>query len=281
MEQILDRLIDDARRKCEEAQRLAILHTNGMAGISRLKVKARGRGVEVDEDDRSLLMKSGELYRESLLLAQRNAIATKANSEATLTGNTGFCFPNQTFRDGKCVLMWKMQQDFNKVWSKVEYVGSSRKIVKLRIRPIVQLPADIQEENSNDFKWHLVVPTSVVLQVATVSTEGEFVDCAEASLENNDNDWVDVGNIRRTNKSKMWKTQRVVIKRINHHHRYSHVDIMLDLKLNYTNRKLTAMTYNPCMHFTMPVYPMRLQFESLQIVRKQNRMKRLCLILRQ
>jgi SNF2 family DNA or RNA helicase len=205
MEQILDRLIDDARRKCEEAQRLAILHTNGMAGISRLKVKARGRGVEVDEDDRSLLMKSGELYRESLLLAQRNAIATKANSEATLTGNTGFCFPNQTFRDGKCVLMWKMQQDFNKVWSKVEYVGSSRKIVKLRIRPIVQLPADIQEENSNDFKWHLVVPTSVVLQVATVSTEGEFVDCAEASLENNDNDWVDVGNIRRTNKSKMWR----------------------------------------------------------------------------
>ena len=209
MEQILDRLIDDARRKCEEAQRLAILHTNGMAGISRLKVKARGREVEVDESDRSLLMKSGQLYRESLLLAQRNAIATKANSEATLTGNTGFCFPNQTFRDGKCVLMWKMQQDFNKVWSKIEYGGSSRKLVKLRIRPIVQLPADIQKENSNGFRWNLVVPTSVVLQVATASTEGEFVDCAEASLENNDNDWVDIGNIVRTNKSKMW---RIVVK---------------------------------------------------------------------
>ena len=206
MEQILDRLIDDARRKSEEAQRLAILHTNGMAGICKLKVEAKDLGIEVAETDRSLLITSGDLYRESLLLAQRNGIPVTANAEAILTGSTGFCFPNKSFQDGKCLLMWKIQQDFDaKIWSEIEYKASSRKLVKLRIRPIYQLPDDIKEENSNEFNWKLHQPASLVLQVATTSTE--FVDCAEVSFD--DNDWVDIDNIRRTNKSKLW---RIVVK---------------------------------------------------------------------
>uniref|UniRef100_A0A7S4A9N0 Helicase C-terminal domain-containing protein n=1 Tax=Pseudo-nitzschia australis TaxID=44445 RepID=A0A7S4A9N0_9STRA len=202
MEQILDRFIDDARHKCEEAQRIAILHTNGMAGLTRLKVEARARGVKVDWNDRSLFLRSGQLYRESLILAQKNANPVRATAEAKLTGNAGFCSPGQVFQNGKCFPVWKMRQDFQKVWTTVEYESSSRRIAKLLVRPMLHLPAHASEENSNDFEWKLIKPTSVTLQVATAATGGEFVDCVEASLEN---DWVEVDNVCRTNKSKTWR----------------------------------------------------------------------------
>jgi SNF2 family DNA or RNA helicase len=202
MEQILDRFINDARHKCEEAQRIAILHTNGMAGLMRLKTEARARGVKVDQDDRSLFVRSGQLYRESLLLAQKNASPVRASAEAILTGNAGFFPSSLTFRGGKCFPMWKMQQDVGKVWATIEYEDSSRRISKVLIRPMLNLPVDVREENSNDFKWKLVKPTSVMFQVATVATGGEFVDCVEASL---DDDWVEIDNVCRVKKSKTWR----------------------------------------------------------------------------
>lgn len=45
MDQILDRLIDDARVKCEESQRLAVMHTNALASMEKLKVDAMRHGV--------------------------------------------------------------------------------------------------------------------------------------------------------------------------------------------------------------------------------------------
>eukprot|EP00536_Pseudo-nitzschia_multiseries_P006243 jgi/Psemu1/239230/estExt_Genewise1.C_1300044 len=201
MEQILDRFIDDARHKCEEAQRIAILHTNGMAGLTRLKIEARARGVKIDQNDRSLLLRSGQLYRESLLLAQKNANPVRATAEAKLTGNIGFCSQGQVFQNGKCFPTWKMEQDFEKVWTTIEY-ENSRRIVKLLIRPILHLPLHIREENSADFEWKLIKPTSIMLQVATAATGGEFVDCTESSLKD---DWVEIDNVCRTNKSKSWR----------------------------------------------------------------------------
>ncbi len=202
MEQILDRFINDARHKCEEAQRIAILHSNGMAGLTRLKIEARARGVKINQSDRSLLLESGRLYRESLLLAQKNASPVRASAEAILSGNSGFVFPNQTFRGGKCVPMWKIQQGGGEIWTTIEYEDSSRKISKVLARPMIHIPVEVQRENSADLTWKLVKPTSLKLQVATVATGGEFVDCVESVLGN---DWVEIDNISRVKKSKSWR----------------------------------------------------------------------------
>jgi len=210
MEQILDRFINDARHKCEEAQRIAILHSNGMAGLTRLKTEARVRGVKISQSDRSLLLQSGHLYRESLLLAHKNASPVRASAEATLSGNSGFISPNLTFRGGKCFLMWKMQEGVGEVWATIEYEDSSRRISKVLARPLLHIPVEIQNANSTDFK--LVKPTSVKLQVATVATGGEFVDCIEAPLGNV---WVEIDNVARVKKSKTW---RFVVSNIDYGH---------------------------------------------------------------
>ena len=44
MDEILDKLIDDAKGKCEEAQRITVLYTNGLASLMRLKAEALGEG---------------------------------------------------------------------------------------------------------------------------------------------------------------------------------------------------------------------------------------------
>lgn len=210
MEQILDRFINDARHKCEEAQRIAILHTNAMAGLTRLKIEARSHGVKVDQDDRSLFVRSGQLYRESLLLAQKNASPVTASAEAMLTGNAGFFSQSPTFSGGKCCPMWKIQKDVGRVWATIEYEDSPRRISKVLIRPMLNLPVGVSEEHPNDSEWKLVKPTSVMLQVATVATGGEFVDCVEASLDNN---WVEIDNECRVKKSKIW---RIVVTTTDH-----------------------------------------------------------------
>jgi E3 ubiquitin-protein ligase SHPRH len=202
MENILETLISDARLKCEEAQRVAIMHTNAMAGICRLKVKARGRGVSVDQDDRTLLLKSGDTYRESLSLAKNNATPTRASGEAVLTGNIGFLSSNKTFDDGRCTPSWKMQRDFDQVWTKIEYQGSARKLRRLRVKSQSAMPSDLLSENSDDFTWQIAVPTSIVLQVAMASDQSEFYDVIEAPLNDS---WTVVEKFALTNKSKSWK----------------------------------------------------------------------------
>ena len=201
MEQILDRFITDARHKCEEAQRIAILHTNGMAAITRLKTEAKARGVKVDQSDRSLLVKSGELYREALSLARQNASPVRASAEAVLSGDAAFYSPNPTFRDGKCSPMWKMNEESGDFWATIEYEDSSRRISKILARPILYIPKGAQDDDSN-LELKLVRPTSVKLQVATAATGGEFVDCVEASLQN---DWIEIDNSARVKKSKAWR----------------------------------------------------------------------------
>ena len=210
MEQILDRFINDARHKCEEAQRIAILHTNGMASTTRLKTEAKARGININQSDRSLLVRSGQLYSESLLLAQKNASPVKAAVEATLGGDASFCSQKLTFCDGKCFPMWKIQKDEGGIWATIEYEDSSRRISKVVARPISCIPAEVQEKDPNGFKWKIVKPTSVKLQVATAATGGEFVDCVEAPLGN---DWVEIDNIARVKKSKTW---RLVVTNVNY-----------------------------------------------------------------
>ena len=62
MHEILCKLIDDARLKCEEAQRLSIMHTNAAAALTMLKVEAKKRkGVDLKDSDLSLYQQSCKL----------------------------------------------------------------------------------------------------------------------------------------------------------------------------------------------------------------------------
>jgi len=216
MEQILDRFIDDARLKCEEAQRLAIMHGNAMAAISRLKVEAKDRGVEPTEAETTerLLSSSCKLYMESLDLTELNATPTLVVGEAVLTGSTGFTSPHTVVRDGACMFSWKFvakqQGPLGEIWARIDFEGPSRKVTQVRFRPVLTVPENIARETSNEFVWHVLRPKECVFQVSAAAVGGEFVDVASFTLpdaassnENADDTgvWLTEGGFR-TNKSK-------------------------------------------------------------------------------
>jgi E3 ubiquitin-protein ligase SHPRH len=214
MHQILDRFIDEARQKCEEAQRLAVLHSNAMAAIARLKVEAKGvQGVNIPDSDGSLLTKSCQLYLESLQISEENAVPTLVIGDAILSGTVGFRSSRKTARGGKCILDWK--QDTSPVglleaptWSVIEYEGPSRKITELRLRALTAVPEEVKNETSADFHWRLWHPKECVFQVASAAVGGEFIDVVAFTIEKVDSEitvpWIVRGNFR-TNKSKCWR----------------------------------------------------------------------------
>ena len=83
--QILQKLVDESREKCCEAQRIAVMHTIGLASLTKLKAN------EVDEEaDMKLLQKSESIYQEALDLADSNASPSEIIGEAILKGCVGF-----------------------------------------------------------------------------------------------------------------------------------------------------------------------------------------------
>jgi E3 ubiquitin-protein ligase SHPRH len=90
MDQILDRLIDDSKTKCEESQRIAVMHSNAIASLNRLKVDARHLGyvndLESHRSDLELLKESAHVYTEALELTKTNAVPCEAVGESTVTG---------------------------------------------------------------------------------------------------------------------------------------------------------------------------------------------------
>ena len=98
MDQILDRLIDDAKLKCEEAQRLCLMHNNAMAALAKLKVGAKARGVTFAESDARLLAHSCKLYLESLDMLSENSKPSEVIGEAIMSGCVGFRSSQKTFR---------------------------------------------------------------------------------------------------------------------------------------------------------------------------------------
>jgi E3 ubiquitin-protein ligase SHPRH len=99
MDQILDRLIDDAKTKCEESQRVAVMHSNAIASLNRLKVDARDLGcvdgVDPIHSDLELLKESAKVYTEALELTKTNAVPCEAVGESTLTGTIAALFISQ------------------------------------------------------------------------------------------------------------------------------------------------------------------------------------------
>ena len=203
MQQVLDRIIDDARAKCEESQRIATLHTNALACISKLKVELRqwdDAPFEVQERDENLLETSAKLYLEALELTDKNAEPNPIVGEATVSGCESFEGQTEVFRDGQAVLRWNLenpQTDFSTlddVWANAEF-SSGKKLTAFKVRPLV---------SSNGASATHIMPKTCVLQVALASLGGSFVDVRRFSFDETSTDWLSFGGIR-TNRSKIWR----------------------------------------------------------------------------
>jgi SNF2 family DNA or RNA helicase len=210
MDQILDRLIDDAKLKCEEAQRLSLMHTNAMAALSMLKVEAKDRGVTIREGHMDLVTKSCKLYEEALRIGEVHAKPTFVVGEAVLTGNVGFRHSRSIIRDGRSTLDWQLREDnalpreMREVWSRIDF-EMSRKITQIRIRSVCELPKDLAGDDPNQSEWQLAKPKDCVFCVFSAAV-GAFVDVASFQLPatgGDDNAWILTGGFR-TNKSKSW-----------------------------------------------------------------------------
>jgi len=220
MDQILEKLIDDARLKCEEAQRISTLHTNAMACLTMLKAEAKRLGyiALVDESEVSLLQKSLKIYLEALELAGKNSVPDFAVGEANLKGSVGFQSPRRVIRDGKATLDWHLKASSQEVvksllrkelWCNVDFHGAAKNISSLQIRSVTAFPGHIQAASNND--WLLLRPKNCILQASTSTLDNTFVDIASFTLSNEsaeNNDWKTVSEFR-SNRSKSW---RLVVK---------------------------------------------------------------------
>jgi SNF2 family DNA or RNA helicase len=209
MGQILDKFIEDAKIQCEESQRLAVLHTNGMAATSKLKVEAKRRGISISESDLELLERSCSLYSQSLQLADENGAPTLVWGEVLLSGSQGFRTPVKTMQSYSLLLEWqRLGKDSMacEVWAKFDVsLGPSRRITQLKARTRKMIPRDLMEDTSANFKWHLAFPKDCIFQCMTSS--GEFVNVQAFSLphpHDHSYEWT-VSNGFRTNKSKSWR----------------------------------------------------------------------------
>ena len=224
MEEILVRLIDDARLKCEESQRLVSMHTNGMAALSRLQVEARERGEGFPKtSDDVLLEKSCKLYLESLDLAESNSQPIPVLANSFLSGSKGFRTPHSQVHSSKVIrLDWKMAQSANSrrpeqhsFWARVDFEGPARRIIRFKLRPVRQVPSFLQNEVSKDFDWAILLPKLCALEVASPSLGGEFVpvtklECPLDATSSNTNEsategWVLPLEGFHTHKSKNWR----------------------------------------------------------------------------
>ena len=234
MEEILVRLIDDARLKCEESQRLVIMHTNGMAALSRLQVEARERGHEFPQlDDDTLLVQSCKMYMESLDLAGSNSRPTPILANGNVSGSKGFCSPNRQLQGGKTArLDWKLMANStgrpqqHSFWARIDFEGSARRVTRVKLRPILQVPKALQEQVSTDFEWAVLLPKVCTLEVSSAALGEEFIPVTQLACPvNNEPDaqsdsWIVPQDKLHTLKSKSW---RIVVESCHKRHDLSPV----------------------------------------------------------
>ena len=203
MDQILQKLIDDAKLKCEEAQRIVILHSNALACLTKLKA-------ESDEDSISkpLLEKSIKVYEGALDLADTNAIPSEIDASASLSGSMGFCSTQRTIDHGPAILRWQIkmcgEQSIEKeVWSNISFNGPAKAINCIRVRICPTLPSELQGEAASS--WSILRPKECVLQMSSAAIGGAFVDVCTFSLADNATfDWQEIQGFH-AKKSKCWR----------------------------------------------------------------------------
>jgi hypothetical protein len=205
MHQILDKLIDDARLKCEESQRIAIMHTNALACISKLKVELKQwehAPFRVEDSDHDLLRSSAGSYLEALELTDSNAKPSDIIGESELSGCDSFLSQGLIIRDGIASLKWKLESDGQRhitksVWAKVDF-NIGKKLTAFKVRPIMSSDTDVDAT---------LIPKVCVLQVSLASLGGAFVDVRKFSFEKSPETfqkWLFFDGIR-TNRSKTWR----------------------------------------------------------------------------
>jgi SNF2 family DNA or RNA helicase len=209
MSQILDKFIDDAKLQCEESQRLAVLHTNGMAATSYLKTEAKQRGINIPQSNRELLERSCGLYFQSLQLADENGVPTLMWGEVLLSGSVGFRCSEKIFENYSFSLGWQRfghELEKKSIWTKLDVtLGPARKITQLKARACRVIPEDVIKDSSDHVKWLQAFPKDCIFQC--MSASGEFVDVEAFSLPHpggSEVEWTIVNGFR-TNKSKAWR----------------------------------------------------------------------------
>jgi E3 ubiquitin-protein ligase SHPRH len=218
MDQILARLIDDARLKCEEAQRLAVLHTNALASLQKIKVEAKGLGVNSNESDEFHLTQSCRSYMECLDLIDSNAKPTMVVGDAILSGGKGFLASNMVIPDGKAKLEWHIRAEddapggFREVWSRFDFEGPKKNIVEIIVRPITQL-SKVPREALGSACSSTLAPSECTFQVSSSAVGGEFVDVVSFTLPDDSSEELSFGAFL-ANHSKSW---RVLVKNYHQH----------------------------------------------------------------
>ncbi|KAL3777623.1 LOW QUALITY PROTEIN: hypothetical protein ACHAW5_006774 [Stephanodiscus triporus] len=123
MDETLEKLIDDAKVKCEEAQRIVILHTIGLAGLTNLK--------------------DGEL---SLYIADSKASPAEIIGKSVLIGSVSawikrpFIMVRQSWQDS--------DESLSEVWANIDFAGMPKKVTSLKFRHI--LFSELQGQNTGN-----------------------------------------------------------------------------------------------------------------------------------
>lgn len=213
MSQILDRLIDDAKVKAEEAQRLYTLNTNAIATLYRLKSESGSRcGTLIDnEDEINLLQKSSKAYLDAIEIADKNSSPSPIVGEAVLTGCVGFQTPGAIARDGAASIAWVLQKNDEvpsnpEVWTRFDFNGAVKKITSLAVRPLKP------GTEINNIDCLTLFPRDCVVQVSNAAIGGMFVDAIHftltkpSSLSSNEehHEWQQFQG-HRPHKSKSWR----------------------------------------------------------------------------
>lgn len=215
MEQILDKLIDDARLKCEESQRIAILHTNALACISNLKVELKewkNSPFSIEQSEEELLKQSAYLYLEALELTDANAKPSEIIGEAELSGCAAYLNPGTIIRDGVAFLGWKLRDNLEErkvCEAKVEF-HTGKKLTGFKVRPLFSAPPATSFDK-------VLLPKDCVLQVSLTSLGGAFVNVRKFSLNESQEGWLSFDGIR-TARSKIW---RVLVESYHHNPKQS------------------------------------------------------------
>lgn len=206
MSQILDRLIDDAKVKAEESQRVFTMHTNALASLKRLESESLDR----ENHDIQLIRQCCDHYFEALEGADKNSIPSPVVGEAILSGSDGFQFSNRVMRDGEGKLLWRIRTEQGNcslslpaLWARFDFTVSTKKINSLMVRASVKKD---MEEVCDGAK--VLLPKDCVLQVSSAAMNGMFVDAIAFTIscpkQNDDIEWQEFFGVI-PNRSKSWR----------------------------------------------------------------------------
>ncbi|KAL7531502.1 hypothetical protein ACHAXR_007093 [Thalassiosira sp. AJA248-18] len=165
MDQILEKLIEDARGKCEKAQRNVTDHTNGLAGLIKLKAAN-------SDDKKKFLEESLNMYQKALDLEDTNALPTEVIGPAVLSGSRGFLLNQKTMQNGAATLEWQIDKSTasHDVWSIIDIAGPAKTINCIKIQTCQALQGDLATS------WTILRPKDCVLQMLSATVGGDFVN---------------------------------------------------------------------------------------------------------